>query len=235
MSEEEKEQEVEIREESKNISIDNITREDVDSDEELWFCWYLQELKAAEIILDADVNRKPILLSNKVEHTYSLVRKKDLKRKTEFLMHPHEYTPDFNIQFNMRYRDVFYSLFVIGRKLPGQNIPFLSFSPGHHAAIVEVKPVFDMNNMTRLVRTNLKWVFDKYGMYIELIKVPDIFKDTFTPQKYIDLMQYQIKSKEGKSKIKWNIKTIDQYKHELDVMKVKMDATFGQKPIVDIE
>lgn len=234
MSENEEEK-PEIQEESTNISIDNITREDVDSDEELWFCWYLQELKEAGIILDADVNRRAISLSNKVEHTFQRIKKKGLKREIEFLMHPHEYTPDFNVQFNMQYRDVFYGVFVMGRKFPAQKIPFLSFSPGQHAAIIEVKPSFDQNNMTRLVRTNLKWVFDKYGIYIELVKVPEIFKDTFTPQKYIDLMQYKIKSKEGKSKIKFTVKTISQYKHELDVMRHKMDASFGQKPIVDIE
>lgn len=218
---------------SPNIRIEGIiTREQVDSDEELWFTWYCEELIEKGILLAAEINKKPIPLSEPVEHSYMLHMKKKSLKKTEHLMHGHEYTPDFRMYPNMRYRNVFYSVFVKGEKMPKQKIPFISMNDTEHDVVIEIKPAFDRHNMTRLVRTNLKWVFDKYLMHIQLVKVPEIFEKTFTPKKYILLMNS--KRKPGTSKIKFKVKTIDEYVAELDEARNRLTKATSQMPIVEI-
>ena len=39
--------------------------------------------------------------------------------------------------------------------------------------------------MTRLAVNNIKDVYEKYDDYITMIKVPIIFKKTFTPERYL--------------------------------------------------
>lgn len=228
-----------MSEESKNILLEEITREHCDSDEELWFAWYLQELKDAGIILQAELNKKAIPLSPKIEHRYELIQKKGTKSMLQHLLSSHEYTPDFNIMFNMQYRDSFYALLIQGKKFPKQNVPFITFGPEDHSSIVEVKSSYDMHGKTYLARMNIKWVFEKHLMFIQIVKVPDIFESTFTPQKYIDMMKRKRDNrtkgvKVGDSRIKWKVKTIDEYMKELDAINNKFKSIRSQHKIVDI-
>lgn len=218
--------------ESKNIKVHEVTRESVDSDEELYFAWWCQELIEHGVLLAADVNKKSIDLSGQVDHTFELSMKTKKVKKTEKLMHGHKYTPDFNLFPDMRYRDAFYAVLIKGKKMPKQKVHLISMRDDEHQIIVEIKPAFDQHNMTRLVRTNLKWTFDKYLTYINLTKVPDIFEKTFTPKNYVELMKF--KRKPGSSKIKYQIKTIEQYVTELDSMRGQIKRAYSQNPIVEM-
>lgn len=217
---------------SPNIKVHEVTREVVDSDEELYFAWWCQELIEHGVLLAADVNKKSIELSGQVDHTFELSMKTKNKKKTEKLMHGHKYTPDFNMFPDMRYRDAFYAILIKGKKLPKQKVHFISMRDDQHEIVVEIKPAFDQHNMTRLVRTNLKWTFDKYLTYINLIKVPEIFAKTFTPKKYIEVMQG--KRKPGTTRIKHKITTIEEYVAELDITREKLKRAYSQNSIVDM-
>ena len=50
---------------------------------------------------------------------------------------------------------------------------------------IEVKPDFDFNNMTRYARIKMNWLFQQTGVFTNLVKVPSVFKNTFTPDRYI--------------------------------------------------
>lgn len=204
----------------KNIPVDKLTRDLVDSDEELFFAWWLQDLKAAGIIMDANLNRvNSFPLSMKIEHGFNQILNKGVKRKQELALHPHKYTPDYDILHHTKYRDAFYSVFIQGKKFPGQKVPMLSLDPMQHVTVVEVKPDFDQNNMSRLAMLNIKWVFEKYKHYVQLVKLPSFFDETFYPTKYINRERFT--NKAGKSimppKIKIdNPKNITQFKAEMD-------------------
>ena len=50
---------------------------------------------------------------------------------------------------------------------------------------MEIKGVFDRNNMTRLFRQNQAWIYDKHRIFVDLFLIPKLFAKTFTPKKYL--------------------------------------------------
>lgn len=167
-----------------------------DSKEELYFSWWLDELKEAKYIVEWYPG-STIELSKEVE-----VGGKKLLNK-------HGYAFDFSIRWNDSAKDVFitsepkkgfftYNKFIIDPSLDDSGyIPF---------SYIEIKGVFDARNMTRLFVINQKWVYDKRRIYVQLVKIPKLFKDTFTPAKYLI-------TDAGKQERKLNFvpKTLDEY------------------------
>jgi len=209
------------------IDIDLTTRADFDSDEEYYFGEFLKELIDYGVILWANKNLLPIQLSSPIKHKFTRVLATKEKEEEQHIHREHVYTPDFNIEFNPKYKDVFYSLFGDGRKFKGQNIPFLTNRHDAPAATIELKGSFIKQDEQRAMSLNLKWVFDKWQLNVQLVKVPNIFKDTFTPQAYMDDMVYKRDNgprgiKAGDSKLNYKPKTIDEYVEELDAMVVKV-------------
>lgn len=49
---------------------------------------------------------------------------------------------------------------------------------------VEIKPNFDLNISSHIVKVKINWLFQATGVYVNLVKVPQIFKDTFVPDRY---------------------------------------------------
>jgi hypothetical protein len=70
-------------------------------------------------------------------------------------------------------------------KTEGKIITPFICSDDEMISIVETKGTFDMGNMTRLANNNIKFVYEKYQVYINMIKVPTIFDKTFTPDRYL--------------------------------------------------
>jgi hypothetical protein len=82
------------------------------------------------------------------------------------------------------------------------------------ACYVETKADFDFNNMTRAAVINIKWTFQRTGRFVNLVKVPTIFKNTFCPKAYIADQVYVKGTNKGKSKIKFPIKTLADFLNE---------------------
>ena len=100
---------------------------------------------------------------------------------TQTILQPSSYTPDFIIYWEPKAIGIFVSK---ESKTVGKIItPFLC-TDDELISIVETKGTFDMGNMTRLANNNIKFVYEKYNVYIDMIKVPAIFKKTFTPDRY---------------------------------------------------
>ena len=155
-----------------------------DSKEELYFSFWLEELEQAGYINSWN-NAKTYQLGEKIVNKYTEQLKTKSKEKEQTILNGCEYTPDFEINWNEKANNLFYTHITNGIKTnldllitDGENISI-------NTSIVEIKANFDNNNMTRLNGINRKWMYQKYSVFVNLVKVPDIFKDTFTPKKYL--------------------------------------------------
>jgi len=55
-------------------------------------------------------------------------------------------------------------------------------------SIIEVKPCFDAHNKTQLANINLKWVLQRYGILVQLVRIGQgarsFFSNAWTPDKF---------------------------------------------------
>lgn len=158
-----------------------------DSTEEYYFNSYLTELFDAGFIDDYKAHPFSINLTeglvNRYEEQKSLKTKIKSLFKSQIILRPSVYTPDFNIIWNSKAEGLFYTLLNNHQKI---DTPFIaSMENNKLCSIVETKPKFDRNNMTRLFVNNQKFIWDKYNKYINLIHITDLFEKTFTPREYL--------------------------------------------------
>lgn len=174
-----------------------------DSDEEMYFSWYLDELVEAGYVESYHKIRVGYVLSEKLVNQYVKPMKRvENKKKDQTIINGHEYTPDFVIRWAKKALGVFAQRLGDGDK---HIAPFM-VQGYYDKSVVEIKADFDMNNMTRLVTLNIKWVLQRYNLIISLTKVPSIFRKTFTPKKYL------VTNKTGKPrKIKFEVKTLEEF------------------------
>lgn len=156
-----------------------------DSNEEKYFSWYLDELYEAGYIREYQVQPGSFILSEPILYEYEKKLKTKTKHCVKKLMQGHIYTADFRISWSEKARGIFFD------SICGQTnlkIPFIvKYIP---ISIIEIKPAFDRNNMTRLFTVNQKWVYQKYGTYVQRVTVDKkngkgLFPETFTPAKYL--------------------------------------------------
>lgn len=168
----------------------NIRNIPYESDEEMYFLLWAFELKDKGIISSID-RGESIELFDGYKESYTkttiLKTKTKVEEKTKTILNPHIYTPDFKIIW-------------------ASNPIFPEAKKGCNYSLIEVKPDFDQNNMERAFKINQKWVFDKLGIYITLIKPNKLFAETFTPTRYL------ITNKSGKGrKIKHKVVMCDEW------------------------
>jgi hypothetical protein len=167
------------------------------SDEELFFSWWLDELKEAGIIYSWAYEFEPYVLSEKVC--------KDGKT----LLQSHSYIPDFFICWSFSYT-------------PAVKI---SISGGDNMfSLVDIKGKYSQNYNDAAFPLNQKWMMQRYGIYVNKVIPIDgfrknkngekilkkcLFSETFTPKKYL-------LTPTGKARtIHWEVKTIEQFLEEL--------------------
>lgn len=159
-----------------------------DSSYEEHFASWLDELQSNGIIRGYTQYPR-FYLSKKLHNKKSILRE-------------HTYTADFKILWESNvYADLLHS------DLRAYNkTPFISHNG---ISYVEIKPDYDFKNMTKLASVNIKWVYEKYGIVVNLIKpiggVKCLFSTTFSPSSYAF-------TKRGKPrKTKFSIKLIDKW------------------------
>jgi len=182
-----------------------------DSNEELYFSWYLDELRCAGYIKGWKLHPSSFLLSGSVKYIVWKHLKTKIKEVERTLLKSHAYTPDFEVRWTNKAYDVFLTA------LYGSNAdlkyPFYNSSPKVKWAahtFVEIKPVFSRYNMARVFSLNQKWMYAKYGVYVQLIKPVELFKKTFAPERYL------VTDKSGKSR-------------KLDYIPLKLDEFIKNK------
>lgn len=176
-----------------------------ESEEERLFYLYCEELKNNDYIEEFDYQPQSFILLDDVTYTW----KKQLKTKTKpmesKLFQGHIYTPDFKIKWSESGRGLFFN--EIGDEVKLTKIPFIA---DNKISYIETKGSFDFNNMTRLATINIKWVYDKYGIYINKIipngKKTCLFARTFVPQEALLTSKTKKPKKYG-----FKIKSLKQY------------------------
>lgn len=154
-----------------------------DSKEELYFSWWLDQLKAKGYVNRWERNEASWSLTKGLKHTYIKPMKRvENKVMEQTILAPSEYTPDFTIYWEPKAIGIFVSeLFNTVGKI---ETPFICQLP-ELISIVETKADFDRNNMSRLAMNNIKFVYENYQVYINMTKLPSLFNKTFTPDRYL--------------------------------------------------
>lgn len=175
-----------------------------DSLEERYFFEWCFELKDRGYI--KDIKRADAFhLSDKVHNNYSKQLKTKSKPMTQTLLEGHVYTPECVITWSKKGVDLF--VWDINSHLKRDKL-FTGYS--NHGedlkSVVEIKPLFDYQNMQRLATLNIKWVYQKYAILVDVIKCPILFEKTFTPKAYL-------KTPTGKTrkKPKWRVILVEEY------------------------
>jgi len=140
-----------------------IKPEFMDSDEEREFYAWLLEAEYAGLITDIEYQPGSLSLSSRA----SIQIEKKLKTKTKmvekFLLHRHEYTPDFVFEWTG----------------PGQGNPFVS---GPIKTWVDVKGGFNAHGDPKQFSINQKWVYQKFGIFVNKVVPEKLFCKTWVPE-----------------------------------------------------
>lgn len=187
----------------------------LDSNEEKYFWWWANELKDIGFIEEIELQPKPFDLSSSIKSVYDKQLKTKIKEVEETLLNKHIYTTDVKITWNKSALDVFTTLLDSRvKKTENRSLTYIISQINENNEIisyVEVKPSFDQNNMTRLAKINQKWVWEKHGLFVNIVIPEKHFNKTFTPKKFL------FTDKSGKPrKIKYkNIVTLDKLTSKL--------------------
>lgn len=178
----------------------------VDSKEELYTTWWLDELKKNGYVLNW-YRCDTYLLSPTINLSLLAPRKKKPLVLKKTILKEHRYTPDFVVEWSANAL----RLFIDDKGVA----PLLITKPDCFAlggdncklfTILEVKPVFDSQNMTRLFRLNQKWMLAKFGVFVNLVIPEKLFEQTFAPARYL------FTDKSGKTrKLKRRLNSLDEY------------------------
>ncbi len=158
-----------------------------DSPEEIYVSWYLDELMEAGYVEEYVFQPSTFLLSPRQIYEWREVLKTKVKSRESSLLQSHEYTPDFSVKWHCPFGvSEMFIRFVYGSDKSKAPFWHAYDETGHDCeSIWEIKPLFDRNNMTRLFTINQKWMYEKYGIYVQKIIPQKLFKQTFTPKRYL--------------------------------------------------
>lgn len=162
------------------------------SNEEKHFADWLDNLKKEGFVVDYTYEPAPFLLCDSI----SVKFKKENKSSSKCILRAMQYTTDFKVEWDIKSDGVF-TYAEEGDYKKGDKT--LIYRDDKNISYIEVKPEYDFNNMTRVVKTKIAWVYALTGTYVQIIKPYKLFRDTFYPYNYI----YTDKSKKYR-KIKVN-------------------------------
>lgn len=158
-----------------------------DSLDELGMLQWLFELKNQGFIKSIKRSMS-YLLSDDLTNNFAEPVKKGNSSKpaTQCLLRGHSYTAEFDICWDWtKAKDKF--VWDQNSHTKFEKLFIGEFNRNHNeiATVIEVKPSFDQNNMERLFKLNQKWMWDKYKIFVNLVKINDLFPKTFVPKAYL--------------------------------------------------
>ena len=206
------------------IPIDQISFDNTDSQEEVYFTWWLLELIKEGYISSAVYKPQTFTFTSPVVASWMLEKKTKCIIQTAEILKGHSYTPDFLIEWTDKAEGLFFIPVALGytnpliigqyRKRPFGKIPFIAeYYEGNSLinsySYIDVKGDFAKAYIksTIIFPINQKLVFDKYNKIVNKAKIPDLFKKTFTPEKY----RYCNKKVDQPRTIHFSIRSIQQY------------------------
>jgi hypothetical protein len=190
------------------------------SKEELIMNEYFLELKVNGYIKDFITQPEAFQLYDGVKAKF--FKTVELKTKTkvifskkQYILNPHIYTADFKIIWESKLLGKMLGIFE--RLSFDKTFLFLpQISKNRNlTSFIEVKPSWDQNNMTRMFSHRTQpWIYEKFGVYVQLIKPYELMKDTFIPNSIRHELYYKKNTKTkkvGDKKFGWEYKTLEKY------------------------
>ncbi len=186
---------------------------EIDSMEEVYFIWWLQELYRNGYIVSTvyyQGNSFELSPSVTIKKVKQLVTKtKTIERQ---LLKPHIYTPDFRIQWFSKSLFIFVKPFFTGKDVD-INVPFIFedvndlISTG---TLIEIKGGFSRHGRKSeiIFSINQKWLYSSRGIYVNMVKIPEFFSKTFTPLRYFST---DLTKKPKKISDDFKIRTLEEY------------------------
>lgn len=160
-----------------------------DSKEELWFEWYLDELYELGLIKSYYYHPPSFELSLPV--SYKLEERKKTKTNilTREFLKSHDYQLDFKIIWDYVALGKLFN--IIGETVKQKAYFWAARDDNDFISYVDVKGAFAAknNNSATTFPLNQKWLWDKYGIYVQKVMVSNkrnsVFAKTFTPEKFL--------------------------------------------------
>lgn len=188
-----------------NKNFPEIELEDLRSDEEfLYLCW-LNELCNAGFVSNAWYESETFELYGGYDKMYEEVKKTKTNIKTETLVRRTVYTPDFKVEWLPEASDIFYCDVVSPKKIT-HNVKPMYHVGDKFVTYVEVKADHNQNNSTSYSQVKMNWLFATQGVYINLVKVPELFKKVFCPDEFF----YTEKSR-NRRELSYKVKTLGEF------------------------
>lgn len=169
---------------------------ELDSKEELEFIYWLNEGKDAGLIKSYIYQPPEYLLFDKIVVTKRLKKGKKEVDKEVTLLNSHIYSPDFNIFFSDKFLELCKN---------NEWNKIFKVLENDKPLICDIKGSFSRNGGDRSFSINQKWMYQKYGIYINKIVPADLFKITWVPE----LARLTPKKKQIVEKYK-NIKSLNE-------------------------
>lgn len=186
-----------------------------DSNEELYFSWWLDELKEKEFILSYEIQPQSFELLPPV--SYINITEKKLKDKS--LLRNLSYTPDFKIiwhDFNVE--SIPFAAWLeydegtnkycteLQKGIKPDDIIIYQTLDNKLISYIDIKGSFAgrNNNSAITFPLNKKLMFNRHGIFVNKIIPQKLFENTFVPKRYL----LTDKNKQLR-KINFNVKTID--------------------------
>jgi hypothetical protein len=151
-----------------------------DSREEIEFYMWLEEAFEHELITGSEYQPKSYCLSKKQTRMELKQLKTKKKRVEKHLLHPHKYTADFRFGLTRKGKEIALP-FIYNEVIEEDYDELGKIYFRHYNAVVDIKGSFNQHGGDREFSINQKWVFDKYGVYINKVVPEKLFKATWCP------------------------------------------------------
>ena len=137
-----------------------------DSREEIDFYYWLLEARSAGLIRAWSYQPHTFELAPKVTVKREIILKTKTKIEESHLLHPCVYTPDFAL-------------------IPGDRFHLISpyFHRNRESAWIDVKGTYSLHNDAVKFSLLQKWMFQKFGVYVNKIIPVTLFEKTFVPRR----------------------------------------------------
>jgi hypothetical protein len=181
-----------------------------DSGQEYWISLWLNELKDKGLIYSIDYQPEAFVLNDEISLPTLNAKGKPAKK---VVLKKHVYTADFKIECATR---------LVSSLLSLSNTVFKSEG---NTVYIEVKAdtidckLIDSTNMTRLFTSRTQpWVYNKFGIYVNLLTPFSLFRDTFVPKKVLDYYYYKKSlvtkkkmAKKGDCKVEYELRDLETF------------------------
>lgn len=166
----------------KKIIIDEYTNIKCDSTHELAFIWWLLELFNADYI-------KSFKRSNTIELMPKILYL-DEHSKEKILLRSLSYTPDFDIIWNEKAKNIFFNFIdkdknILNCKIYSIEKRSVSDNEFKYRSVIDIKNPFDKIGVKTLFKIKQKIALYSKNIYINEVEIQDLFFNTFTPNRYL--------------------------------------------------